>query len=791
MLRRILVTLLIWICLFGPFYCGVNYIEHSSSFSVRECLTTFLNTENKNVSHNIAFQIENDISKFKSFASSISKQDLSDSKKLSKIVSNFLKEEQNIFSIKIADKAGNLIYTSDKYDNSDFLADTSFKVAKSGRVAYNLFDRDKKSKTIAVSYMFAVNFDSEQVFFKIVIPWKQYHSHLNSVKQGIFPRFFYILSPNFTRHINLDGMFVKASQKRLAVSLGCHLAKELTQKDLSENTILFKKYDIPFIINISKISLPSNLVGPDLYSAIATDSISISVLANELLDGINGALVLAVIVTLILAIILGHKYCVIYSNLNVAKSVKEATPVPIVIFELATGKVIQTNEPACVLFKESSDKFIGMNAWEFFINEKDEKYIRNAVNSAIPIHDYELLLQCVDGATFWSIMSVTPLHIESKLCAVIGLYDISHRKEIEKKMENNSKMLEKQVQERTKDIEAQALSLANSNKQLEAAKLEADRANEAKTVFLTSMSNELKTPLNAIIGYSEVLIDEAKQRKDDISAGDLRRIIGASNHLLSVINEILKLPDIEEGKIPVNLENFEIIDAVKDVDGVARPLFMDNDNTFIVDCPEDLGAMHCDKTKLRQCLLNLLSNSAKFTSRGEVILRVRDKFEGNINYIEFLVRDNGIGMTQEELKKLWTSIEQKSNSTGIKIGLGLSMTKKYCDLLGGKLIIDSEKQEGSNISILLPRICSVNVNEAAVNDDMPGFSEVNNFENEKGENINHSEQDVEVLNDLGEDHKTDAVEVATTEDDAIEVENSQNISSPRYTSIVFDNKDEE
>lgn len=839
MLRRIGVTVLIWICLLGPFYCGINYIEHTSSFSVKECLNTFLHAENNAITHSIEFQMANDVSKLKSFAESISLGAFNDSKKITKVVTNFLKRNGNILSIKIGNSSGSLIYTSDKYDNSDFLHDADFKAAQNGKVAFKLFDKDKKSKTIAISYFFAIdkkiaknpnftkrnkNIDSrsieikqennddqhnkaQKIFFQITLPWSEYHSHLSSIRQGTFPRFFYILSPNFTRHVNLDGIFIKNSQKRLAVSLGCHLAAELKEKELKENTILFKKYNIPFLINIAKINTKDNIVGPALYSAIATDSNSISVLSNELLDGVNGAFIFGFLFTLLLALIMGRKYSNVRASLSVSESISDSTPVPVLIFEMKSGKVIKTNEPSCVLFKESQESFIGKDGWGIFINDKDKKYVKNAIDSGIPIRDYELLLQTSDGSTFWSILSVSPIYIRGNLCAVIGASDISHRKEIERKMESNAKMLEKQIQDRTRDLKKQAAHLEDSNKKLEDAKKNADLANKAKSVFLRNMSNELKTPLNSIIGYSDILIEEAKERGDDVSVGDLRRIIGSANHLLAIINEILNLPDIEEGKVHFNMENFDVIEAIRDVDGVSRPLFINNDNTFVVECPEDIGAMHCDKTKLSQCLLNLLSNAAKFTERGEVKLKVRDIFENDENFIEFLIRDNGIGMDASELKNLLRNMAIDSNKPGNGIGLGLAMTKKYCELLGGKLLIDSEKGEGSNFTILLPRICKDKKEDEFIVSPIHEETPVEIFQN-AGEKIDKPtvegekdavsiEQEVSNkninLDSLEKQTRTFRSKNSEIWKNGSEKNNADitDSSSSRYTSVIFDEENNE
>ena len=243
--------------------------------------------------------------------------------------------------------------------------------------------------------------------------------------------------------------------------------------------------------------------------------------------------------------------------------------------------------------------------------------------------------------------------------------------------------------------------------QLRQAKDEAEAATEAKSQFLASMSHELRTPLNAIIGYSEMLHEEAADLGQDSFLPDLVKIREAGRHLLSLINDILDLSKIEAGKMDVLLEDFEVADLIGQVESVIQPLMTKNANTFVVDCAPDLGAMRSDQTKLRQSLFNLLSNAAKFTERGRILLAVRRIVRDGDDMLEFKVSDTGIGMTREQLDRLFQAFAQAEASTSRDYGgtgLGLAITRHFCRMLGGEVAAESTPGKGSTFAILVPAI---------------------------------------------------------------------------------------
>jgi PAS domain S-box-containing protein len=234
------------------------------------------------------------------------------------------------------------------------------------------------------------------------------------------------------------------------------------------------------------------------------------------------------------------------------------------------------------------------------------------------------------------------------------------------------------------------------------ARRDAEAANSAKSQFLASMSHELRTPLNAIIGYSEMVQEEVQALGQTQLVSDLSKINTAGRHLLALINDILDLSKIEAGKMQLNLETFPIGPMVEEVVTTARPLAAKNGNTLETRIPADPGELHADQTKVRQMLLNLLSNACKFTSRGTITLAV----ERDGGDVTFVVRDTGIGMTGEQMDRLFEAFAQAEASTASRYGgtgLGLAITKKFAHLMGGDVTVTSAPGDGSTFSIRLPR----------------------------------------------------------------------------------------
>ena len=241
---------------------------------------------------------------------------------------------------------------------------------------------------------------------------------------------------------------------------------------------------------------------------------------------------------------------------------------------------------------------------------------------------------------------------------------------------------------------------------LEEAMTAAKEANKAKSAFLAKMSHELRTPMNAIIGYSEILLEDAEDGGDTAMADDLKKILSAARHLLGLINDVLDLSKIEAGRMDLYVEKFDPTVMIGDVASTIQPLIDKNHNRLVVDCGENLGHISADLTKLRQVLFNLLSNASKFTHEGTITLAARRLTDGADRF-EFKVTDTGIGMTPEQLGKLFEAFSQAEASTAAKYGgtgLGLAISRQFARLMGGDVTVTSVAGQGTTFTVIVPAV---------------------------------------------------------------------------------------
>jgi signal transduction histidine kinase len=251
------------------------------------------------------------------------------------------------------------------------------------------------------------------------------------------------------------------------------------------------------------------------------------------------------------------------------------------------------------------------------------------------------------------------------------------------------------------EIEKRLLTAAK----LQKAKLEAERADEAKAVFLAKMNHQLRTPLNAIIGYSEILLEETEAEANSANAADLKTINNAGRHLLSLVSDVLYMPKIESDNVEISRRPVDLDACIEVVASTCRNLISQNGNELILEKSADLGTIETDETRLRQILINLLSNAGKFTKDGRVVLRAHRVDAQSGEEIVMAVDDTGIGIPPEVIASLFTDFNDASSATSKSYGgtgLGLAVSRRLARLLGGDIEVKSEPGRGSTFTVRLP-----------------------------------------------------------------------------------------
>nr|WP_320132519.1 ATP-binding protein [uncultured Holophaga sp.] len=314
------------------------------------------------------------------------------------------------------------------------------------------------------------------------------------------------------------------------------------------------------------------------------------------------------------------------------------------------------------------------------------------------LSDREFTLQRRDGQEIWVHLQgsfVEDPDSEGHGCFEGSLQDITQRKQAEALLRHSRDELENMVTLRT-------FQLSEANADLIRAKNAAEQANHSKSLFLANMSHELRTPLNAILLHAELLLEETREAGQSAMAEDLSRIQVAGRQLLGLIDDILDLSKIEAGKMTLFLETVDLPRLLEEVRSTAEPLVARNGNRFGLTLPSDPPVLRTDLKKIRQTLLNLLSNAAKFTERGSITLSVAPGPEG---FLDFCVSDTGIGMDAQQLGRIFEEFGQADASTTRNYGgtgLGLTLSRRFAELLGGSLSATSQPGGGSTFTLRLP-----------------------------------------------------------------------------------------
>ncbi|MDR3187235.1 MAG: PAS domain-containing sensor histidine kinase [Holosporaceae bacterium] len=701
-------TLLMWMCVLIPLLIGSKLVKSSSKKDIAQCVDTFMQSEGINLSKYIALQFENTQKELNIFMAEVQSLDLDNKKETVKKIKDFIKKNNNIISINLYDKDGKFLAGTIKGEETDLGKGDRLKTKN--EINYSIGQRE--DGLIIVNYLVLHSSPTKEskgneFYFDITVKWGQYEKYMNEMQEGAFPRMFYIISPDCKRYVALNSLPQEALNARGVAALGMHLTSRI--QNIPEGFSDQEIESIDFRVFKSEIKIPETMKGNKFFILEVTGEAALQTVMEGMFSSMSIVIISIIIIWLAFCILISKFYNASLSQLGIANTITDSTPLATVIFKASNGKIMRINLSATTALHIEEKDVKTVNIWNLFISERDKDYILSAISSNINVMNYEVLLQSFGGGSFWGICSASPIDIDDERYVVLAILDINRRKEIEKKLANNAELLEKQVLERTVDLETKAKELEESNALLEKAQKTANEANEAKSKFLTNVSSELKTPINAIIGYGEILQEEALDRKDTVSADDLRKIIGSAKHLLSLVDEILDLSKIEAGKIQLFFENADVHGIIKDVEGVTMPLITKNNNSLFLEYPKNIGVMYTDALKLRQCLLNLLSNAAKFTEFGKITLRASAVVKQGVDHIEFSIIDTGTGIDPDRISSIFDPFHGGNKKSGA--GLGLSITKKYVELLGGTILAESESGVGSKFTMRIPKICTVEANE--------------------------------------------------------------------------------
>ena len=253
----------------------------------------------------------------------------------------------------------------------------------------------------------------------------------------------------------------------------------------------------------------------------------------------------------------------------------------------------------------------------------------------------------------------------------------------------------------------QVLERKRTADELSEAKDAADEASRTKSAFLANMSHELRTPMNAILGYAEMLAEDAEEEGNDEQLADIKEIMTAGEHLLSLLNDVLDISKVEAGRMELFLETFDLAKMIDEVASTTSALVDKNKNKLEVSITDDFGEMHADVTKVRQILFNLMSNAAKFTSKGKITLFGERRSGENGDIIRLGVSDDGIGIPEGKLDHIFEEFSQADDSTTKNFGgtgLGLALVKRFCHMMGGDIWVESTEGEGSSFILELPAV---------------------------------------------------------------------------------------
>ncbi len=354
------------------------------------------------------------------------------------------------------------------------------------------------------------------------------------------------------------------------------------------------------------------------------------------------------------------------------RAIDAAAPVGLIIVDERDQSILHLNPSFCEIVGKEADVLLGKPLASIFDDSEKGRELAEIVDSPAGERK-EFAFKRPDGAEAYVMVSRVGFDYRGENAVIASFVDIHDR--------------------------------VRAEIELRQAKEAAESASRVKSSFLANMSHELRTPLNAIIGYSEILLEDASDRGDRASVADLEKIQAAGKHLLGLINDILDLSKIEAGRMDVYIEHVFLSQLVDEVKTIVEPMMTKNGNRLVIECPPDIGSLQTDLTKLKQSIINLLSNAAKFTKAGTVTLWLSREQRDGVPWVKFQVIDSGIGMTEEQMGRLFQAFTQADSSTTRNFGgtgLGLTITRHFCAMLGGSIDVASSPGQGSTFTILLP-----------------------------------------------------------------------------------------
>jgi PAS domain S-box-containing protein len=378
------------------------------------------------------------------------------------------------------------------------------------------------------------------------------------------------------------------------------------------------------------------------------------------------------------------------------------------------GRIVYANHSIAEMLGYSREDLVGNTIFDFMDEEwtrRAKENLKRREEGVEEMFDHHWVTS--DGSGLWTLVSAKPMHDDEgeQWGSLVAIQDISERKEMEEQLRQARDELESRVRERTRQLMETNQRLeqeVEDRREAEALALEASRA---KSAFLANMSHELRTPLNAVIGYAELIDEDLEAGKDDpnelrIEAlrEDLGKVRHAGEHLLALINDILDLSKVEAGKMDLDFVLIDLSALVREVADTVRPLVRSNNNEIELELDSSIELL-ADRTKLKQILLNLAANAAKFTEDGHIAVRTALVQVDDEAFVRLDVSDTGVGIgekKQESLFEPFTQVDVSSTREHGGTGLGLTICRRFTEMMGGHVRLESEPGEGSTFSVYLP-----------------------------------------------------------------------------------------